>query len=628
MHPVSHQFIVAQTEPQNLEKLPCVLYDLDGRIYLREFNGKILAGGFEERAKPVFEDGVLPDSPKKRFTVIKPDYGQFAELLEEILHRVPSLKESKFVRLSNIPEIFSPDCRWLLGESPEIQNYFLAAGLMLDDVGGGIGKALAEVLIKGYAEIDHEVEVSRFLGLHNNRKYLRDRVKEVHSIPYGIQYPFREYETGRKLRMSPIFPVLQEAGAVFGQLMGYERPNYFDKSTSHLDENGSPQFRSAYTNTFGKPHWFDMVANEYRACRERIGLCDYSSFTKIDLWSKDEREIVDFLQYLCSNDVEIKIGDICHTGMQNEHHGGYENDCSLARLSENHYMMIAPTTQQTRCKAWIRRHLPKGKHSIHLNDVTSAYTAICIMGPFSRKLLSELTDTDLSPKNFPFFTYKELDVGLANGVRTFNLTHTGELGYVLYIPNEFALHVYTQLWEKGQQYGINHCGYYAMRALRVEKFFAFWGQDLNTFTTPLECGRTWRVKFDKKFIGHDALQKQKEEGVNRIYIQLLVEDHDVDIDIWPSGNEPIYRNGVLCGQTTTTSYGFTFLKQVCLGFVQNIAEDGQLLPVTHDYILNGEFEIEICGIRFPCKINLHSPNLPTLYPDQEREQYQATRTVK
>lgn len=157
--------------------------------------------------------------------------------------------------------------------------------------------------------------------------------------------------------------------------------------------------------------------------------------------------------------------------------------------------MIAPTIQQTRCKTWIQRHLPKNG-SINLSDVTSMYTAICIMGPFSRTLLSELTDTDLSPKNFPFFTYKELDVGLANGIRALNLTHTGELGYVLYIPNEFALHVYEKLWDVGQKYGINHCGYNAMRALRVEKFFAFWGQDLDTFTTPLECGRSWRVKFD------------------------------------------------------------------------------------------------------------------------------------
>lgn len=218
LHPVSHQFIIAQTHPQLLNQLGCVLYDLDGRIYMREFNGKLLCGGFEQIAKPAFQDGQLPDSPKKRYT-IKPDYDQFAELLEEILHRVPAFKDAELVRLANLPEIFSPDARWILGEAPEIQNYYVAAGMMLDDVGGGVGKALADILIHGYTKIDPEVEVCRFLGLHNNRKYLKERVKEIHSIPFGIQYPLFEHETGRKLRMSPIFPVLQEAGGVFGQLM-------------------------------------------------------------------------------------------------------------------------------------------------------------------------------------------------------------------------------------------------------------------------------------------------------------------------------------------------------------------------------------------------------------------------
>lgn len=172
-------------------------------------------------------------------------------------------------------------------------------------------------------------------------------------------------------------------------------------------------------------------------------------------------------------------------------------------------MMIAPTIQQTRCKVWLQKHLPS---TVAISDVTSMFTALCIMGPFTRTLLSELTDTDLDPKNFPFFTFKMLDVGLANGIRTMNLTHTGELGYVLYIPNEvsihcscqfvfspicqFALHVYSSLINAGEKYDITHAGHYATRALRVEKFYAFWGQDLDTTTTPLECGRVWRVKFD------------------------------------------------------------------------------------------------------------------------------------
>ncbi|KAI5640955.1 aminomethyltransferase folate-binding domain-containing protein [Phthorimaea operculella] len=337
--------------------------------------------------------------------------------------------------------------------------------------------------------------------------------------------------------------------------------------------------------------------------------------------------------YLVSSDVDDQHHPHRHaeplqpgsprTSMQNEREG-YENDCSLARITENHYMMIAPTIQQTRCKVWLQRHLPP---TVSMSDVTSMYTALCIMGPFTRNVLSELTDTDLAPSNFPFFTFKELDVGLANGIRAMNLTHTGELGYVLYIPNEFALHVYNRLMAAGERYGIRHVGYYAARALRVEKFFAFWGQDLDTMTTPLECGRTWRVKFAKDipFIGRAALEKQRDEGIRRQYVQLLLTDHDHELDQWSWGGEPIYRDGNYCGQTTTTSYGYTFKKQVCLGFVQNLDENGVPHRVTNDYILQGHYEIDIAGIRYAAKVNLHSPNLPTKYPDKERDVYQATR---
>ncbi|CAB0020419.1 unnamed protein product [Nesidiocoris tenuis] len=498
----------------------------------------------------------------------------------------------------------------------------------------------------------YEIDISRFLALHNNSKFLRERVSEVPGLHYGLMYPMHEYRTGRNLRMSPIYPKLKEAGAVFGQVMGYERPTWFQPTDVY--EGGTP-YRIAVTNTFGKPPWFDYVSSEYEACRESVGISDYSSFTKLELWSAGD-EVVKALQYLCSNDVDVPVGSIIHTGMQNEG-GGYENDCSLVRLAPNHYMVIAPTIQQTRCKRWVQKHLPKDG-SVSMADVTSMYTAICLMGPLSRSLLAELTDQDLSPKYFPFFTYKDMDVGFATGIRVMNLTHTGELGYVLYIPNEFALHVYTKIIEAGETYGVKHVGYYAMRALRIEKFYAFWGQDLDTTTTPLECGRTWRVKFDKgEFIGRDALLKQKEEGVKRMYIQLLMVGHDEETDFWSWGGEPIYRNGKYAGATTTTGYGFTFKQQVtknsvlerdhpnvlilgspyqstdspwivlqvCLGFIQNLDEHGEPQIVTNDYVLSGNYEVDIGGRLYTAKINLHSPNLPSKFPDKEREAYHATR---
>ncbi|XP_033223647.1 pyruvate dehydrogenase phosphatase regulatory subunit, mitochondrial [Belonocnema kinseyi] len=628
LHPVEHYYL--HTKPiSGLDPMTPVVRDLDGYIYFREHKGRILAGGFEPIAKPTVEIGLIQDSAEERY--LPEDWDHFHVLLEQMLHRIPSLGNAVLDRLCNGPEAFSPDCKWIVGEAPEIQNYYVAAAMKTVGISaaGGVGRATAELIVNGETSLDmYELDISRFLGLHNNQKFLRDRVREVPGMHYGLQYPHHEFKTGRNLRMSPIYPKLKEAGAVFGQVMGYERPSWFVEDLH--DENdvdpldGTRSYKIAYTDTFGKPPWFECVAHEYAACREKIGLSDYSSFTKIDLWSNG-LEVVDYLQYLCSNDVDVPIGSIIHSGMQNNR-GGYENDCSLARINANHYMMIAPTIQQTRCKTWLKRHLPSDG-SVSFSDVTSAYTAICIIGPCSRSVLSELTDTDLNPKNFPFFTYKELDVGLANGIRTMNLTHTGELGYVLYIPNEFALHVYQKLIDRGAKYGIKHAGYYATRALRVEKFYAFWGQDLDTFTTPLECGRAWRVKFDKDidFIGREALLKQRDRGVRRKYVQLLFTDHDLEIDPWAWGGEPIYRNGKLCGMTTTTAYGFTFKNQICLGFVQNINSKGQEEEVTNEYIISGDYEVDVAGIRFHAKCHLHSPNLPTKFPDKERDSYHATR---
>ncbi|XP_065162153.1 pyruvate dehydrogenase phosphatase regulatory subunit, mitochondrial isoform X2 [Atheta coriaria] len=621
LHAVEHYYLHTKPIP-GLDPETPVIRDQDGHIYIRENNGRFLAGGFEPIAKPAFEDGKIPASSKERY--LPEDWDHFHVLFEQLLHRVPSLGSAVLDRLCNGPEAFSPDCKWIVGEAPEIRNYLIAAGMKTIGISaaGGVGLATAETIVNRETSFDmYEIEVSRFLGLHNNRKFLRDRVTEVPGLHYGLLYPFHEFQTGRNLRMSPVYPKLREAGAVFGQVMGYERPTWFGPKQTDTQDWSTP-YRIAYTNTFGKPPWFDYVADEYAACRETIGISDYSSFTKIDLWSKGD-EVVKALQFVCSNDVDVPIGSIIHTGMQNKY-GGYENDCSLARISENHYMMIAPTIQQTRCKVWLQKHLPS---TVALSDVTSMFTSLCIMGPFTRTLLAEHTDTDLSPKNFPFFTFKMLDVGLANGIRTFNLTHTGELGYVMYIPNEFALHVYSRLIESGQKYGMKHAGYYATRALRVEKFYAFWGQDLDTKTTPLECGRAWRVKFDKgvDFIGRDALLKQREEGVKRMYVQLLLEDHDFETDLWPWGSEPIYRNGKYVGVVTTAGYGFTFKKQVCLGFIENYDGRGNKQRVTNEYVLSGDYEVDIGGIRYNAKVNLHSPNLPTKFPDVEREAYQATR---
>ncbi|CAH1389574.1 unnamed protein product [Nezara viridula] len=279
IHPVEHYHLL--TVPMNIDPMMPVVRDLDGYIYFREYEGCIVAGGFEPVAKPAYENGKIPNTQADRS--LPEDWDHFSVLLEQLLIRIPSVGDIRPQKLSNLPEAFSPDCKWVVGEAPEVERYYIASGMKTVGISaaGGVGKAIAELITNNKTSYDmYEIDISRFLGLHNNTKFLRERVSEV--------------------------------------------PDIYD---------GGTPYRVASTNTFSKPPWFNYVAAEYAACRETIGLSDYSSFTKLELWSKGD-EVVKTLQYLCSNDVDVVDGSIIHTGMQNEC-GGYENDCSLIRLAHN-----------------------------------------------------------------------------------------------------------------------------------------------------------------------------------------------------------------------------------------------------------------------------------------------------
>jgi len=623
IHPAEHYTLHTKPVPDLPPDTP-VVRDLDNHIYFRENEGRFLAGGFEPKAKPAYQDDVLPSDKRE----LEEDWDHFHFLLEKILHRVPTIKSALLEKLNNSAEAFSPDGKWVLGQAPEISNYYVAAGMRSNGIAsaGGVGTLIADWIVNGRPPFDlYGLDISRCLGMHNNKRFLRDRVKEVPGLNCAIDYPHPEFNTGRALRTSPIFPRLLNAGAQFGQVMGYERPMYFKlakpqsldlgllgidaQEEAESSQGETIKLPISITDSFHRPPWFQAAAEEFQASREHVTLCDYSSFAKMDLWSAGH-EVVDFLQYMCSNDVDIPIGHIVHTGMQNQW-GGYENDCSVARLAENRYMLMSPSIQQMRSYTWLKRHLPK---EVVLEDVTSLYTALCVMGPFSRALVARLTSTSLDSRTFPFFTCRYLDIACAPDILTMNMTHTGELGYVFYIPNEFALHVYNSIIEAGKDFGLKHCGYFAMRAVRIEKFYAFWGQDLDSYTTPMECGRGFRCKMksDVPFIGREALQEQLDNGVKKMFVMLLLDpvDHHSDLDPWPWGGESIYRNGKFCGTVTTTSYGFSLAKQICLGFLQDFDENGNPEYITADFIKNASFEVDICGTLFPAQARLNPPVLP------------------
>ncbi|CAG9855350.1 unnamed protein product [Phyllotreta striolata] len=618
-YPAQHFYATTGPLAESIgEDIP-IIRDFDAHTYARSYENGLMVGWFELEAKPAFEQSKVPKDWTSHLTT---DFNHFRPLWEKAVHRIPMLKDYSNPELTNSPDNFTPDGRWILGETPEVKNYFVACGMNGNSLqgAGGIGKAVADWIIDGKPKQDIlPFNVQRFLNVHNSKLYLQQRVKEVVGRHYSILYPNQcEYKYARKLRCSPLYSVLETKGAVFGIKMAYERALYFD--TTYKKGGVKPQMPPG---TFFKPKFFDFMKEEYYACKEGVGVIDMSSFSKIELKSGG-LEIVRYLQKLCSNDIDIPVGSIIHTGMQNER-GGYENDCMLVRQQDNWYIsyslttisthpiacsyfMISPTSQQTRAFDWVSRNLP-ATSTIDVNDLTSMYTVINVVGPKAVALLSELSNNDMK---FAPFMYKKVNVGYASDVMLMSFTHTGEPGFCLYIPSEYALHVYYKLMAVGRDYGIRDVGTFTQRFMRIERFIPFWAEELTSFTTPFEAGLGFTVRLDKKvdFNGKKALQKQKEEGVAKQLVFFYVEDLDPDVDVWAWGGEPIYRNGEYVGHVTTAGYGFGANKSICIGFIRRPkGADTQI--VTADYLLakDAKYQIDIAGHRFTASPHLHAPKV-------------------
>uniref|UniRef100_UPI00358FDB76 pyruvate dehydrogenase phosphatase regulatory subunit, mitochondrial n=1 Tax=Myxine glutinosa TaxID=7769 RepID=UPI00358FDB76 len=602
LHPCEHFYLITQPAESPLASdLPVVL-DPDGRIYVRPWNGGILSGGFEKNPKPICTEG----KNQVEFQNLQHDWDHYGPLLQSLLERMPVLSDVHIRRLVNCPESFSPDMRCILGESPSVRNYFVLAGMNSSgtSLAGGAGRLLAEWIAFGSTSVDvWPMDIRRFSALQGSRTFLRHRVMEVVPLLYERLYHGVEFQTGRRLRTSPLYDRLDSQGARWTEKHAFERPKYF------VTEGQSDGEQNV---TFYKPSWFDIVRNEVMACKEAVCAIDMSSFTKFELRSAG-RQALDMLQWLCCDDMDVPTGTVVHTGMLNAN-GAYENDCSIARLSKGNFFIVSSTDQHIRCWAWLSRHLP-ADGSVQLEDVTWKYTALNVIGPLAVSVLSDLSYIPISQNQFPSMTCKEMSMGYATGIRAISTTHTGEPGFVLYIPIEYALYIYNEMMGVGKKHGIQNAGYFALRSLRIERFFPFWGQDLNSCTTPLECGRENRVKFDEDidFLGRKALLQQKQDGVRRRLMMLILIEHSCDEDPWPHGHEPIFRNNQFVGFTTSCDYSFSLKGHVCLGYVQHRdATSGQLLSVIPDYVTQGDYELEIAGMRYKAKARLYPVPLPNI----------------
>ena len=582
LHAAEHFYIVTEPMAGVTRDLP-VLRDTDGYIYVREEVGGLLMGGFEPAAKPWGMDGIPAEF---KFSLLPEDWEHFRVLMEQACVRIPALETAPVRRHVNGPESFTPDNRYMLGEAPELRNFFVAAGF--NSVGiasaAGAGQALAEWIVGGQPSMDlWDVDIRRFAPFQNNAQYLRERTREVVGLLYAMHWPFRQPETARGVRRSVLHDRLAARGAVFGVVAGWERANWF------ATDGVAPR----YVYTYGRQNWFTCAAAEHRAVREAVGLFDQSSLAKFLLHGPDATPA---LQRLCANDVDVPPGRIVYTQMLNPR-GGIECDLTVTRLAPDTYLIVTIAAAAGHDADWVRRGLAGARAT--LTDVTSAFTVLGVMGPRSRELLSRLSPADLSDAAFPFGTSREIELGHAT-VRATRITYVGELGWELYVPAELAAGVYDDVVAAGAALGLRHAGYHAMDSLRLEKGYRSWGHDLGADDTPLEAGLGFAVAFEKDFVGREALLRQREGTLPRRLVMFTLNDPEPLL----LGDEPIWRDDVLVGRITSGAYGHTLGRSIGMGYVRHPA------GVDPAFVQSGRWEVEIATERFTARAQLAPPYDP------------------
>ncbi|KAB2848316.1 MAG: sarcosine dehydrogenase, partial [Hyphomicrobiaceae bacterium] len=410
-------------------------------------------------------------------------------------------------------------------------------------------------------------------------RYLAERAIESYWRYYQIHWPIEEHEAGRGGRRSPLYQTLAAKGAVFGSRFGWERANWFaPEGTERMDR---PSFE-------GRPNWFAAVGKEARAMRTAVGLCDMSSFTKLEIAGKDAAGA---LQTIAANDVMKPPGSLVYTQILNQR-GGIEADLTITRLAEDRFYVVTGSAFGVRDRSTIERNLPAGS-TISITDLTSARSVIALMGPNARALLAEVSDADLSNEAFPYLSARHIPVGYATAL-ALRVSYVGELGYELHIPAECALDVYERIAAAGLKHGMRDVGYRAIDSLRLEKRYLYWGADITPDYTPLEAGLGFAVAFGKgEFVGREALERQRAEGIGQRLCTFLVDDQ-----VALYGGEAIWRAGRVVGVTTSAGYGHSIGRSIAFGYLA-VGDAGF-----------DDYELESFGTRVPARRSAKAPYDP------------------
>ena len=588
---VEHQYLLSGPiegyTPVELGKMP-TMRDPDHLVYYKPDGPGLLIGGYEPDTVAFGtgsgNDGGIPASFQRQ--LFEPNFDRFAQLAELGTKRTPCLETAGIRTLLNGPIPYSADADFVMGRVPELDNYYVATGFLYGiAAGGGAGKMMAEWMLEGRPSLDlWPLDVRRFAFHHTTRHFMRDRMVEMYAHHYKLSAPGSEKVTARGIRRSPLHDTLAARNAVFGSRGGWERPNWF------APEGVEPVDRQS----FGRPNWFEHVGAAHHAIRNGVGLIDQTSFAKFEITGPGALAAV---QWLSVADMDKSVGTITYTQLCNER-GGIECDLTMIRTAPDSWYVVTGAAFGAHDMGWIRANSPDDG-SVVIRDLTSARAVINLCGPKSRDVLQSVCEDDVSNASFKYTRAREITIGSAP-VLALRIGYTGELGWELHIPTEYAAHVYELLRAAGEPHGIVDAGYRTIDTMRMEKGYLYWSTDITPDTTPWEAGLGWRVNLDKgDFCGRDALVAQQESGVTRKLCTFTLEQM-----AYPVSGEAIIaadgpEKGQVVGFTTSANFGHTVGKPIAYGY----------LPI--ELADRADFVIEVYGEPIPAIRHdrpLHDPD--------------------
>ena len=577
--PVQHQYIVTEAHPEIVARkakgLPemGVLRESDSSWYMREEAGGLLLGPYEKGAPACYVDGPSADS---EYELFPEDLDRLAPHIETAIARVPAFGEAGVKKVYNGAIAYTPDGSPIVGPAPGLKNFWLNEGHSFGvTAAGGAGWQLAEWIVDGEPTIDMLGVDPRRFGPYAETGYLIEKNEEAYARVFTVHYPDEERVAARPLRQTPCYARMKALGAVFGSIYGWERPNWFaplDYALSEADlakpdvllnENHpavGPSERPREKWSFRRSNYFDFVGAECRNVHDNVGLQDMSAFAKLEVSGPGAEG---WLNSILTNRIPKAVGRVTLTYLLTSR-GGVRAEFTLTRIGPERFYLVSAGALEAHDFDTMEKLLPADM-SVRIDKVTTQRGVLVLAGPRSREVLSKVADLDVSNQAFPWLTARRLSIRSA-GLIAMRVNFVGELGYELHHPIEMQNTIFDALMAAGAAFGIKPFGIRAMDSLRLEKSYKLVGRELSIEYAALESGLERFVDFDKgPFLGRDALVTWCGKGFENKIVTLEVQRvSDADA----RGSEPVTKDGVMVGRTTSGGYGWRTGKSLALAMVK------------------------------------------------------------